>query len=384
MHAPDRLRRAYVEEPAFLRTVRDLVEHESPTGDLEAANALADHLTHLLTRDGWSTERIARDEVGDVVRATLPGNDPSDATLILAHYDTVWPVGTLRDPMPWRHENDVLHGPGVLDMKAGIAAAVHAARLARSEGPLRGPVTLLITSDEEQGSVHSRELLEEEARRHARVLVVEMSRDDGALKVGRKGVGVLHAAFRGVSAHAGNDPHAGASALRELARFLLFAEGLAEPPSDDGLGTTVAVTVAHGGTVGNVIPEHAACEIDLRVLRAEEGDRVVNALHAYRPHDPRIDVHVTGGMNRPPMERTEANRTLATEAHAHLRAMDLRLSEAVVGGGSDGNFTSALGVATLDGLGAVGSGPHARHEHVRVRETLQRIALLAALLRRPA
>ena len=378
MSAAAFLSRAYAEEIPFVEALHEAVAHESPTGVVPAGNAFVTLLHDRLQADGWTVDRIPREGVADVLRATVDGTDPEDGTLILAHSDTVWPVGTIAE-MPWRVEAGVAYGPGVLDMKAGIVAARFAARLAREEGPLRGPTTLLVTSDEEQGSLHSKELIEEEARRHARVLVVEMGRDDGALKSVRKGVGVVHAEFHGVPAHAGNEPERGASALTEAARFLLAAEALHDPEA----GTTVAVTVASGGSVGNVIPERARCEIDVRVLEEAEGTRVVDALHGYVPHDPRVRVTVTGGMNRPPMEATPANRALADEAHAHLAAMGRPVAEAVVGGGSDGNFTSALGVATLDGLGAVGSGPHARHEQVRIRETLERVALLAALLRGP-
>lgn len=369
------LSRAYDEEHAYLTTLRELVERESPTGHRALADRLADHLEQRLVGDGWSVRRLPRDTVGDVLLARLDGGDSSEGTLLLAHYDTVWPEGTL-ETMPWRREGDVIFGPGVLDMKAGIAAALHGAALARAEGSLRGPVTLLLTSDEEAGSVHSRAEIEEQAGLHARVLVLEPGREDGALKIGRKGVGEFLVAFTGRSAHAGNDPERGASALRELAHFLLFAESLADPEA----GTTVAVTVAAGGTVVNVVPERAEAKIDLRALRPGEGERVETALASYRPRDERVRVEVAGGINRPPLEPTEANLALAAEAKHRLDAMGLALDHAVVGGGSDGNFTSVLGVPTLDGLGSVGSGPHARDERIRVRETLERVALLASLL----
>jgi glutamate carboxypeptidase len=371
----DLLRRALADERAYLDTLRALVELESPTTDRAAGQRLADHLAARLEADGWAVEREPRAEVGDLLLARLEGGDPDDASLILAHYDTVWPIGTLAE-MPWRRDGDRVHGPGVLDMKAGIATALHAARLARELAGPRGPVTLLISSDEETGSIHSREAIEREARRHARVLVVEPGRDDGALKVGRKGVGVVRVRFRGRSAHAGLNPEAGASALRELAHFLFFAEDL----GDAEKGTTVNLTVASGGSAGNVVAEEAVARLDVRVLRMDEGERVVAALRGYRPHDRRVTVETSGGMNRPPMEATAENAALADEARAAASALGLSLGEAVVGGGSDGNFTSAMGVPTLDGLGAVGEGPHARHEHVRVRPTLERVALLTALL----
>jgi glutamate carboxypeptidase len=376
VNARDLLERARAEERAYLTTLRDLVEIESPTADRAAAQRLADHLADRLADDGWRVERSRRTEVGDVLIARWTSGDAADASLILAHYDTVWPVGTLAD-MPWCREGDRVHGPGVLDMKAGIATALHAVRLADEAGGVRGPVTLLLTSDEETGSVHSREIIEAEAGRHARVLVVEPGRDDGALKVGRKGVGDPRVRIRGRSAHAGLAPEEGASALRELARFLLWAEDLTDPEA----GTTVNLTVARGGSAGNVIAEEADGQLDVRVLRMDEAERVERALSSYRPRDDRVSVEIVGGMNRPPMELTAANRALADEARAALEAMGVSVGEAVVGGGSDGNLTSALGVATLDGLGAVGAGPHARHEHVRVAPTLERVALLAALVR---
>ena len=374
--ASDLLARARAEEDAYLATLTELVEHESPTVDKAACDALADTLEERLRDDGWRVERRARDEVGDILIGRR--GDPHDGggTLLLCHYDTVWPIGTLEE-MPIRHEGNVWHGPGSCDMKAGIATALHAVRLADRAGlELRGPTTILLTSDEEDGSRRSRDLIEAEAQRHERVLVFEPSRDDGAIKVGRKGVGMFFVDIRGVGSHAGNNPHDGASALRELAHFLLFVEDLA----DDHRGTTVNLTVAQGGTVGNVIAERATAKVDVRVLEVEEGERLERAVPAYRPRDSRVQVVVTGGMNRPPLESTPANEALYDEAQRALRAMGVDLDGAVGGGGSDGNFTSALGVATLDGLGCSGVGPHSRHEHIRVAETLERLALVTALL----
>src|SRR5690554_1392286 len=262
-------------------------------------------------------------------------------------------------------------------MKAGIAAAVHAVDLLAAKGAEpAGDVTLLVTSDEETGSHHSRELIEGLARRHDRVLVLEPARDDGALKVGRKGVGGYTVTFKGRSAHAGNNPAGGASALRELAHFLIYVEDLA----DEVAGTSVNLTVARGGFASNVIAERAVATIDFRVLKASEGERVEQAVRDYRPRDSRVSVAVEGGLNRPPLERTPANEELHELAQRGAAELGLELDSAVVGGGSDGNFTSALGIATLDGLGSVGGGPHARDEHIRVRETLERVALVSWLL----
>lgn len=374
MTAPSLLQRALAQKDAYLATLEGLVSRESPTRDKVLADRLADHLETLLEGDGWQVERRRLQDAGDMLVARLAAAGP--ATLLVCHYDTVWPAGTLEE-MPFRREGDEVFGPGALDMKAGIATALHACSLAREGGsPLGGPVTLLLTSDEETGSHRSRELIERLAREHDRVLVLEPGRDDGALKVGRKGVGQFHLSLHGRSAHAGNNPADGASALRELAHLLLYIEDL----GDDEAGTTINVTVARGGTTGNVIAETAEADVDLRVLRVSEADRVQQALDAYRPQDGRVRVRIAGGLNRPPLERSQANEELWSEALRVGADLGLELEGAVVGGGSDGSFTSALGVATLDGLGAVGAGPHARHEHIRLTPTLERLALVAGLL----
>lgn len=371
------LEQAYAAESEYLELLGTLVAHESPSGAVEALNALATTLTGLLETRGFTVTRHARPESGDIVEGHLAGGS-GPSTLLLCHYDTVWPLGTLAE-MPWRRDGDKVYGPGVLDMKAGIATALMATELAqRLQLPLEGDVTLLLTADEEVGSLDSRELIEELAQRHDRVLVMEPSRDDGALKVGRKGVGDFELTLEGVSAHAGNNPADGASALRELAHLLLYVEDLA----DNERGTSVNVTTAKAGFARNVIAERAVASVDVRVLKASEAERVTKGISDYTPRDSRVRLSVDGGLNRPPMESTPQNMALYEEAVTVLTAMGLALEGAVVGGGSDGNFTSALGVATLDGLGAAGSGPHARFEHIRVRETLQRVALLTGLLTR--
>lgn len=365
---------ALAQRPAYLALLRELVARESPSHDKAAVDRLVDYLEGVLAADGWQLTRIPQAQVGDQLIARWPAEGP--ATLLLAHLDTVWPLGTLSE-MPLREEGERFFGPGALDMKAGVASAIFALRLARQAGrALTGPLTLLLTTDEEIGSHHSRALIEREARAHARVIVLEPGREDGALKVGRKGTGDFRARFHGVSAHAGNNPQAGASALRELAHFVLYAEDLSDYPA----GTGVNVTVARAGSATNVIAEMAEARLDMRVLNLAEAERVSRALAAYAPRDPRVRVEIEGGLNRPPLELTEANRQLLEAARRAQAELGLKLGEAVVGGGSDGNFTSALGIPTLDGMGAVGEGPHARHEHIRIGETLQRLALLAALL----
>lgn len=363
-------------EADYLALLEQLVLSESPTHDKEALDALADTLTELLEARGWQVTRHEQDGAGDHLEARLQAAGSGPSTLLLCHFDTVWPVGTLAE-MPARLEDGKYYGPGALDMKAGIAAALHATDLLRRAGVgPAGPVTLLLTSDEEVGSLTSRPLIEKLGSEHDRVLVLEPGVDDGALKIGRKGVGDYTVSFHGVSSHAGNSPELGASALRELAHFLLFAESL----GDDSKGTTVNVTTASGGSARNVIAERAELGIDLRVLVAGEAERIHESLGSYRSRDARVKVRVEGGLNRPPLEPNEVNQALWEQVSAIGAGLGQELRGAVVGGGSDGNFTSAIGRATMDGLGGVGAGPHARHEHIDVAATLKRVELLAAIL----
>jgi glutamate carboxypeptidase len=369
------LQAAHDAQDAYIDTLKQLVTIETPSRDREAAAGFIKQVQTLLEHDSWQVRTTSQETVGDHVIATQDASGDT-STLILAHYDTVWAVGTL-GPMPFKQEDGKVYGPGALDMKAGITTAIHAVKLLADLGkPLAGKVTLLITSDEEIGSPESRALIEELAQEHDRVFVVEPGREDGAFKTGRKGGGGFDVDFAGISAHAGNNPQDGASALRELAHFLPYAESLTELDK----GTTVNLTVASGGSVSNVIAENAQARLDMRVLQLPESQRVIDALHGYTPHDTRVKVTVSGGLNRPPLEPTPTNQALFDHAQRLAKSMGLDIHGAVVGGGSDGNFTSAIGVPTLDGMGAVGEGPHARHEHIRIEETLERLAIMAALL----
>jgi glutamate carboxypeptidase len=366
---------AHDERTSYLKILKDLVALGSPTHNKAANDKVADYLEDILKNDAWAVERLSQTDVGDqlVARRDVPGDT---STLILCHFDTVWEIGTI-EAMTLREEDDKLYGPGVLDMKAGITTAIHALRIIKKNHlELKGPVTLLLTSDEETGSEHSQHLIESLAKRHDRVLVMEPSRDDGALKVGRKGIGGFEVSFKGISAHAGNNPKDGASAIRELANFLFFAESL----TDYEQGTTVNLTVAKGGTVSNVIAEEAHASLDMRAMKLSEAERVEKALRGYQPKDARVTLTITGGVNRPPLEFDEKNQKLFAEAKEAMKTLGFDLEGATVGGGSDGNFTSALGIPTLDGLGSAGEGPHAKHEHIRITETLDRVALVTALL----
>jgi glutamate carboxypeptidase len=383
MPTPEILNSTLGHRAAYLELLQRFVEVESPSRDRSACNAMADTLIRTLEADGWSCQRLPGSVQGDMVRAMHPGLAAGSGprTLVLAHYDTVWPIGTLSE-MPFRVDEaeDRAYGPGTFDMKGGIAGTLLAVRVLRELGiQAAGPLTLLISADEEIGSPESRAQIEADARSHDRVLVIEGAREDGALKFGRKGTAIYHVGFKGIPAHAGNHPEKGASALLALAEFALFAHTL----NDAATGSSVNPTVASAGGAVNVITEDAQLSIDCRVLTLAEAARIDSAMRGFTPSDARVKLDIQGGLNRPPMEANTANMAIFEQAAAIAAGWGLQVEGAVVGGGSDGNFTSALGVSTLDGIGACGAGAHARHEHLRIHESLERSALLAAIIAAP-
>jgi glutamate carboxypeptidase len=365
------------EHGRLLLMIRALVARESPSTDPDALETCALELVGLLEGAGAAVSRVAAGRTAAHVVAEWPGAGPR--ILLVGHFDTVWPVGQLRR-MPIVERDGKLFGPGILDMKAGLAIGVTAARVLAVEVPesRRPRVTLLATSDEEVGSQSSRAEIERRARESAAVLVLEPALAGGAVKTARKGVGEFTVIAHGVSSHAGADPGAGASAIHELARQILAVEALTDPAR----GLTLNVGVIDGGTRSNVVAERASALVDVRVGRAEDAARVEAAMGGLRAANPRVKLEVTGGVNRPPMERTPAVAHLYELARAVAREMGRDLAEGATGGASDGNFTAALGVPTLDGLGALGEGPHALHEHVVIKELAPRAALLAGLMAR--
>ncbi|MGW3472932.1 M20 family metallopeptidase [Saccharopolyspora sp. NPDC000995] len=335
--------------------------------------------------DGWLGERLGSPAAlldvdggryGDIKVYDFPGH--GDPVLLICHYDTVWPLGTLAG-WPFTVDGDRATGPGVFDMKSGLVHAVWAMRALDAAGLPRPAVRLVLNGDEEIGSPASRPVIEAAAAGTRATLVFEASAD-GAVKTARKGVGLFQAHVSGVEAHAGLDPAKGASAIDELARVVLALNGLSDPDA----GTTVNVGVVAGGTRQNVIAGAASGEIDVRVSSAAEAARIDAALAALRAHDPRTTVTVTGGWNRPVMERSEAIGRLYELAREQATELGVTLRERSVGGASDGNFVAALGHPVLDGFGAVGEGAHARHEHISVTGMLERTALAAAVLHRLA
>jgi glutamate carboxypeptidase len=355
----------------LLRDLEALVVRESPSDNASAVTALARHIVERLRAARVHAEARPCPPRGHAVLAML--GEGGGGTLLLGHHDTVWPRGTLAE-IPCRVEDGRVVGPGVFDMKAGIAVAMAVlADLARREKPPR--VTLLLTPDEELGTHASRPLLLEVARAHREVLVLEPSLA-GAAKVARKGTALFTVTFGGRAAHAGLDPDRGASALLELAHFTVFAAALTQPDT----GTTVTPTVGHSGARTNVVPDSARLSLDCRVWTQAEAERVEAALRAYPPRDPRVSVAVEGGFDRPPLEPTPAAQALYDDAKAIAADLGFDLPAARVGGASDGNLTAAAGVPTLDGLGPLGDGAHARHEWVQASDLPRRAELLARLL----
>jgi glutamate carboxypeptidase len=375
---PDLRQACEREGDAIVALARALVAIESPSDDAEALERCAAFLATTLSEIGASVDRV--DGTGGAVahvRAAWPGAGPR--VLVLGHFDTVWPLGQLaRQPIEIRDGR--LYGPGVYDMKAGLAMAAVAVDqlVAHVPEPERAAVTLLATADEETGSRTSRSIIETFAKESDAVLVLEPATATGAVKTARKGVGEFEIVTNGVSSHAGVDPAAGASAVHELARLVTAVQALADPAR----GLTVNVGVIRGGTRTNVVAEQARALVDVRVTSTRDAARIEAAIRALRSADPRVTVTITGGVERPPMERTEGVVRLFQQARAVAAEAGWELEEGMTGGGSDGNFTAALGVPTLDGLGAVGDGAHAIHEHVVIKDLGVRTALLAGLLSR--
>ncbi|MFF9747007.1 2-dehydropantoate 2-reductase [Streptomyces albidoflavus] len=359
--------------------VADLAEYtsqESASDDLEALDACLAWVRHWL--DGAlgapAHEEIRpRPEAGDLMIRRYPGTG-ARPVLLLGHYDTVWPTGTL-DQWPFRRDGDRITGPGVFDMKAGLVQAVWALKALDALGLARPACTLLLNGDEETGSLASSDDLVAEARESRAALVFEAAAD-GAVKTARKGVGLFTVTVTGQEAHAGLDPQAGASATEELAHQILRLAAL----RDLAAGTSLNAGVIEGGTRSNVTAGRATARLDVRVATAAEQERIGAALAALRPVDPRTTVEVSGGWNRPVFERTYQVAELAGLAQRCAATLGLDLREAAVGGASDGNFVVAAGVPVLDGIGAVGSGAHARSENTSVNGMVERAALTATVL----
>jgi len=358
--------------------IRELVECESPTDDSKAVDRFVDLVASKVSGFAkvktWPGGRFGRHLRCEF---QLPGRKKEGRILGLGHSDTVWPIGTLKT-MPFREADGRLWGPGVLDMKSGIAFFLFAVCTLRElDIPVRRTVTLQLNADEEVGSDSSRALTEEEARRSEAVLVLEPGTGlAGKLKTARKGVGVYDVTVKGIAAHSGVDFAAGASAVLELARQIEKIAGFTNLKR----GLTVNPGVISGGTRSNVVAAEARTEVDMRVVRLRDAAGLDRKFKSLKPFDRRCSVTATGGLNRPPMERTAGVVRLFRIARALARDLGIDLQESMTGGGSDGNFTAALGVATIDGLGGVGEGAHAANESILVDRIADRTALMAKLV----
>jgi glutamate carboxypeptidase len=358
-------------------TIRELVEIESPSDNKAAVDALSDAVAAKFAALGATVKIHPGENFGNHLQADFPGKSGAKPVLLLGHYDTVYPLGTLAT-MPCKIVGDKLTGPGVLDMKSGIALMLYAIPALQDwHGQLLRPVTVLLVSDEEVGSDSSRAITESLAKRSAAVLVLEPSYGlEGAVKTARKGVGDYQIKVTGKAAHAGLDFQKGANAIEELARQIEKVSGF----TDLKKGLTVSAGLISGGTRVNVVPAEATATIDVRVARMKDAAQIEKKMRSLRPVNRKCKVEVTGGVNRPPLERTAGVAELYARAKAIAHDLGWKLGEAAVGGGSDGNFTGALGIPTLDGLGGVGDGAHAVHEHILISELPRRAALLAGLI----
>lgn len=355
--------------------IREIVDIESPSHDAVRSRVVADWVERQFRATGVELS-VEREGVADgdhiIVRA-FPGEGPH--TMLVGHTDTVHPVNT-NQKNPTRIEGDRLYGCGIFDMKANIVVMVEALRFfAVNRMRPAGPITIFLSCDEEVGSFTGRPILEELAAEAARCLVFEPSAE-GRVKTGRKGTGLYTIRTNGIPAHAGLEPEKGANSIVELARHIGTVQSIARPE----IGTTVNVCTIGGGTTSNVIPEHAECEVDVRFGSIAEANRVDSSIRSLEAIDPRVSLEVTGGINRPPMERTNEVVGLYERARDLAASFGYELGETQVGGASDGNFVAAMGVPVLDGLGITGAGAHTLEEHILVSDIAKRASLISLLI----
>jgi len=359
-------------QPHFLKRLRELVEIESPSDDKSAVDRANDLVASWVPALNGAIKRHKQRAFGDVLELRFgPARSKRPRILLLGHLDTVWPLGTLAK-MPWREANGKIYGPGILDMKIGVMMALEAIRVLQ---PLDRPITLLLNPDEEVGSTVSRPITERLAQTCSAVFVLEPAQGL-AYKTARKGVGHFDLRVTGIGAHAGVDFTTGHSAVLEMARLTQTISSF----TDLTRGRTLNVGVINGGTRSNVIAAECTAQVDARIAKSPDAKTVERLMHSLRVTDKACKLEVTGGINRPPMERKPGTVALFKQARKLALELGINLEEASTGGGSDGNFTAALGIPTLDGMGAVGAGAHASHEHIEAAHITPRTTLLAAML----
>ena len=362
---------------SLVQTIREFVEIESPSDNKQAGDRMGAVLAGRFESLGGRAKIHRTEDYADNLQIDFPGRDGAKPVLLLGHFDTVYPLGTLAN-MPCRIVDGSLQGPGVLDMKSGVALMMSAIEALKSwHRALPRPVTVFLVSDEEVGSSSSRKITEDLARQSAGVLVLEPAAGlRGAVKTARKGVGEYKLTVQGVAAHAGLDPGKGHSAILELSRQISAISKL----SDLRHGISVNPGVIRGGTRTNVVAAEASIEIDVRIREVKQAKTLDRKLRALKPFNKHCKLHIEGGINRLPMERTEGVAALYKKAQHIANEISWKLEEAAVGGGSDGNFTAGLGIPTLDGLGGVGEGAHAIHEYIVISELPRRALLLAGMI----
>ena len=373
----DRLHYFEAKQEEMVRTIRELVEIESPSDSKPAADRIGTFLAEKFAALGGDSKLHHVQDFGDHLQVDFSGRANSKPVLLLGHFDTVYPMGML-ETMLCGIAGDRLHGPGVLDMKSGIALMLHAIEALQTwHHGLPRPVTVFLVSDEEVGSTSSRKITEALAKESAAVLVLEPAAGlRGAVKTARKGVGEYTLKVKGVAAHAGLDPGKGHSAIIELARQILAMSKL----NDLRRGLSVNPGVIQGGTRTNVIAAEASVDIDVRIKSAKQAAGIDRKLRSLKPFDKQCKLEIQGAINRLPMERTAGVVALYQKAQEIAKHIDWKLQEAAVGGGSDGNFTAGMGIPTLDGMGGVGEGAHAVHEFIVIPELPRRALLLAGMI----
>jgi glutamate carboxypeptidase len=362
-------------QPEMIATIRQLVEMESPSSNKSAVDQLGRVLAEKFKDIDGNVMFHRASQYGDHVQADFAGTAKAKPIMLLGHHDTVWDIGTLAK-MPWRQESGRLWGPGVLDMKTGIVMMMYAiAGLKELRGALPCPVSVLLNTDEEVGSESSRPITEALAKKSAAVLVLEPAQG-AAVKTARKGVGDYTIKVTGRASHSGVDFEKGQSAILELAHQVLAVARF----TDLKRGMTVNPGVIRGGTRTNVVAAEASVDVDVRIARLADAPLLERKFRSLKPRNEHCKLEVSGGVNRPPMERSKGVMALYRQARELAGEIGWKLDEAATGGGSDGNFTAALGLPTLDGLGGVGEGAHALNESVLVDEIPRRTALLAGLI----
>lgn len=362
-------------ESALLKKLQQLVTLESPSEDKAAVDRCITQVESWAKTLGGKVKRHKQKKFGDLLEVKF-GPSKGKPVLLLGHLDTVWPIGTLKK-MPYKLQNGRVAGPGVLDMKAGVVMALTALELLQEAKLLNRPIVLLLTSEEEIGSPVSRAITEKIAAECESVFVLEPAQGlEGAYKTARKGVGNFRLSVEGVAAHSGVDFSKGHSAILEIARLI---QQIGEF-SDAKTGITVNPGVIGGGSRSNVVAAEAWVEVDVRIARMSDASKIEKKFQKLKAADKGCKLTMEGGLNRPPMERKPGTVKLFRQATKLAADLGVSLDEASTGGGSDGNFTAALGIPTLDGMGAVGEGAHATHESLLVEHLAPRTALLAAMI----